>query len=49
MISWDEWLKTPGKDYPCPCCFAEFDTKTEKDKHLEVDHNYEPLDSSDTY
>lgn len=32
------------KDYPCPCCFEEFDTKDEKIKHLHDEHEYDILE-----
>ncbi len=45
-MTWDEWLKTPDKDYPCPCCMLEFDTREEKDNHLTNDHYYELLSTT---
>jgi hypothetical protein len=40
----DQFLsELPQKDYLCPSCYAGFDTREEKDKHMVEQCDYEVL------
>lgn len=44
-MTWEDYLKLPSKDFPCPCCFADFDSRVEKDFHLQEEHEYMVLET----
>jgi hypothetical protein len=45
-MTWEEFLQTPGKPYPCFNCMAEFDSQEEKDQHIINEHDYIKLDTA---